>query len=208
MAEKDDEADKSHEPTRHKLEEARKKGDLARSADLHAAAAYGGFLLAALAAGEASIGRVSSALMVLLDQASPLSRAVFAGSAASALAGVATAVVLGLAAWFLIPGTAALVSVAAQRGLVVAPNKVRPRLSRIDPIQNAKQKFGPSGLFEFAKSFAKLALYSVLLGVFLTVRLSDMAGAVHAEPNLVGALMARMVVEFMAVVVMIALATM
>ena len=83
---------------------------------------------------------------------------------------------------------------------------MRPKLSRINPLQNAKNKYGLSGLFEFVKSFAKLLLYSLLLGAFLAFRLSDMAGAVHAEPHIVGALMVQMLVEFMSVALLIALA--
>lgn len=206
MAEKDDESDKSQEPTRHKLEEARKKGELARSADLNTAAAYGGFLLAALAAGGASVDRISEALMALIDRSGPLSAMIFEGRAAAPLSGLIAALAAGLAAWFLIPAALALLSIIGQRSFVVAPDKIRPRLSRINPVQNARNKYGLSGLFEFAKSFAKLLLYSLLLGGFLTVRLSDMAGALHAEPQIVGALMARMMVEFLSVVLVIALA--
>lgn len=206
MAGQDDDADKSHEPTQHKLDEARKKGELARSADLTAAAAYGGFLLAAIAAGSASVTRISEAMMTLLDQPVSLARLVFGGSAAAPLSGLLMAVVLGLAAWFLVPAALALGAVFAQRAFVVAPDKVRPRLSRINPLQNAKNKYGPGGLFEFAKSAVKLLLYSILLGVFLALRLSDIAGALHAEPGLIGALLGSMLVDFMAVVVMIALA--
>ena len=206
MADRDDDSDKSHEPTHHKLEEARKKGEIARSADLNTAATYGGFLLAAVVAGHASLTRTGDALMVLLDRPGQLARLIFDGDAAAPVGGLLLAIGLGLAAWFVFPAALALLSVLAQRGFIVAPDKIRPRLSRIDPVQNARNKYGPSGLFEFAKSFAKLLLYSLLLGAFLVFRLSDMAGALHAEPHLVGALMAGMVVEFLSVALLIALA--
>src|SRR6056297_542325 len=74
----DDEAEKTHEPTQHKLDEARKKGELARSADLNTAGSYGGFLLAALAAGSGSIRDVSSELMGFLDHPAHFARQVFA----------------------------------------------------------------------------------------------------------------------------------
>lgn len=205
MAGADDDTQKTHEPTQHKLDEARKKGELARSADLNTAATYGGFLLAALAIGSTSVQQVSNALMTLIDQSTPLADLVFQGKAAAALGGLLGTVSLGLLAWFLIPAAMALMSVLAQRSFVVAPSKLAFKASRINPIQNAKNKYGPSGLFEFAKSFAKLLLYSVLLGVFLTYKISDMAGALHGEPQIVGLLMARLTVEFMFVVLLIAL---
>lgn len=206
MSGADEDTEKSHEPTQHKLEEARKKGEFARSADLTTAASYGGFLLAALAIGSTSVEQVSTSLMVLIDQASPLANLFFNGQATTAVGGLLGAIGIGLLGWFLIPAAASILSITAQRGFVFAPDKVKPKASRINPIQNAKNKYGISGLFEFAKSFAKLLLYSVLLGVFLAYRISEIAGSVHSAPHLVGSLMAQVIIEFMFIVLLIALA--
>jgi len=206
MAEQDDDTDKSHEPTQHKLDEARKKGELARSADLNTAAGYGGFLLAALTAGSVSIQNVSTPLVILLDQPDNLATLFFEGAAIAPVGGLIAAVALGLVVWFAIPASMALLSVLAQRSFVVAPSKIAPKVSRINPVQNAKNKYGPSGLFEFAKSAVKLFVYSVCLGVFLSFRLSEMAGALHGEPRIIGALLVQMITEFMLVVLLVAIA--
>ena len=206
MAEgKDDDVDKSHEPTRHKLDEARKKGELARSADLNTAGAYFGFLLAALVAGASSIETTATALTVLLGQAGSLSEMIFDGPASAPVGGLLMAVVLGCLAWFVIPAALALLSALAQRSVVIAPSKIAPKLSRIDPVQNAKNKYGLSGLFEFAKSAAKLVLFSVLLAVFIFARFPEMAGSLHAEPAVISALMGRTLVDFLFVILLIAL---
>lgn len=199
----DDETDKSYEPTQHKLAEARKKGELARSADLNTAAAYGGFLLTAIIAGAASIESFGTALAILLGQAGPLADLVFSGAAAP-IGGLLGSIVLSCLVWFLIPAALALLSAMAQRSVVFAPSKVNPKISRIDPIQNAKNKFGASGLFEFAKSFAKLLLYSVFLAIFLLIRFPQMAGSLHAEPPVISALMGRALIDFLFVVLVIA----
>lgn len=201
----DDDTDKSLEPTQHKLEEARKKGEIARSADLNTAASYGGFLLAALAAGTTSIEDFNTALMVLLDQSAPLSQLVFQGPAAAPVGGLLFSITLALSVWFLAPASIALLSVFAQRSMIFAPTKLKPKLSRISPVQNAKNKFGWSGLFEFFKNFLKLALFSVLLAVFLVQKLPEMAGSLNAEPRIIGLLMAQMLVEFLFIVFLIAL---
>ncbi len=205
MAGQDDDTDKSHEPTQHKLDEARKKGEVARSADMTTAAAYAGFLLAGLVAGASAVQTVSEGFMVLIGQASGLAPVIFEGPATPLMGGLMSAVAMALLAWFLVPAGMALLSILAQRSFVVAASKVKPKASRLNPIQNAKQKYGPSGLFEFAKSFVKLLCYSVVLGLYLTYRLPDMTGALHAEPQIVGALLSRMMVEFMSVVLIIAL---
>src|SRR6056297_1879974 len=205
MSGQEDEADKSHEPTQHKLDQARKKGEVARSADMTTAAAYAGFLLAGLVAGTASIRMFSEGFMVLVGQSSRLASILFDGPATPLMGGLISTVGLALLAWFLVPAGLALLSVLAQRSFVFAPSKVKPKASRLNPVQNAKQKYGPSGLFDFAKSFVKLLSYSLVLGIYLTYRLPDMAGTLHAEPHIVGALLARMVVEFMSVVLVVAL---
>lgn len=206
MAKQDDDTDKSFEPTQHKLDEARKKGDVARSADLDTAAGYGGILIVALAAGAASVDRAGSAMRHLLDQPDVLAPVLFEGSGGAAFLGIMVSLAVAISAWFLIPAGLVVLSNLAQRSFVVAPEKLRPKISRINPIQNAKNKFGPTGLFEFAKNLVKLLAFSVALSAFLFARSSDMAGAVHAEARMVGALMVQMMVEFMAIVLALSLA--
>jgi flagellar biosynthetic protein FlhB len=207
MADGDEEGDKTHEATPQKLEKAREKGELARSADLNTAGSYAGFVLAALAMGAGSVSEAGSLMMRFLDQPERLAGLIFSGGAgASALVGLAGGLVSTLTVWFLMPGAGALLAVVAQRSLVVAPAKLEPKLSRINPIENAKNKYGPGGLFEFAKSAVKLLAYCALLGTYLTGQLPRLAATLHAAPGQIGALLAQMVVEFLAVVLLLALA--
>ncbi|MEB8387668.1 flagellar type III secretion system protein FlhB [Rhodobacteraceae bacterium KMM 6894] len=205
MSQSQDDAEKTHEPTQHKLDEARKKGELARSADLTMAGAYVGFLITGLAAGAYSVTHISTQLMVLMEQADSLSSLIFDGHASAPVGGFLGAIALGLIAWFTIPAGMALLAVFAQKAMVFAPDKLTPKVSRLNPISNAKNKYGLSGLFEFAKSFVKLVVYSIVLGFFLTWRMPEMAGAMYAEPRGIGALMGRVIVEFMMVVCVVAL---
>lgn len=205
MAKPDDDTSKPHEPTAHKLEQARKKGDIARASDLTSAAAYGGILLVALAAGAASVEQVGSVLQTFLAQPDRLVPSFFGDSARPAVGSVMVSLAAGLIAWFAIPAALAVLTLIGTRSFVFATDKLRPKTSRLNLISNAKQKFGISGLFEFSKSTAKLICYSILLGVYLTVRLPEMAGAIHAEPRGIGLLMVMMMVDFMKVVVPLAL---
>ncbi|MFB9148540.1 EscU/YscU/HrcU family type III secretion system export apparatus switch protein [Roseovarius ramblicola] len=206
MAGQEDDSDKTHEATAHKLQKAREKGELARSADLNTAGSYAGFLLAVVAAGAGAVDEAGSLMMRLLDQPDRLAPLVFQGGPGmAALGGILLGVGVALSAFFLLPGVAALLAVVAQRSLVFAAARLEPKLSRIDPVENARNKFGPSGLFEFAKSTVKLVAFCGLLGAYLGGQLPRMAASLHADPGQVGALMARMAIEFLAVVVVIAL---
>lgn len=109
-----------------------------------------------------------------------------------------------LAPWFMIPAALVLLAVLAQRAFVVAPDKIKPKLSRISLISNAKNKFGRSGLFEFAKSFCKLVLYSICLGLFLKMRLPDIVGLSGTSAENAVSQLVQLCVELLFLVLLIA----
>ncbi|MGI1662059.1 EscU/YscU/HrcU family type III secretion system export apparatus switch protein [Palleronia sp. KMU-117] len=202
-AEADD--DKPYEATQKRLDDARREGEVPSSADLTATAAYGGFIVVALAAGPQALSSAAAFLATMLDQAGPLSRALFVGGGTAFAGGVLAHTLKTSMVWFLGPAGLALVAILAQRAFVVAPTKVMPKLSRISLIDTAKQKFGRSGLFEFAKSFVKLAIYSVVLGLFLWSRLPAILATATSEPAAIVVGLLKLSVAFLGIVVAISL---
>ncbi len=202
----DQDEDKQHEPSQKKLDDARKKGEVPKSNDLITAGAYAGILIAGLAVGGDSLRAVGAAL------AGPLSRpdimaALLDGGSGTVIARHLLASIAGpLAPWVMLPIALALLSVVAQRAFTVSGQKLAPKLDRISPLTGAKNKFGPDGLFEFAKSTAKLAIYSVVLGLFLYANLPEMLTATAFTPGIVTTLMLRLSMEFVAIAVGITLA--
>ncbi|WP_299592117.1 flagellar biosynthesis protein FlhB [uncultured Tateyamaria sp.] len=203
MTTQEEDSDKTFEPTPQKLLEARKKGEVAKSTDLHTAAAYGGLTLVFVAMGAQCIQSFGDGMQVLLDQPAELADILFTGGPSSIMGGILWNTSSALAPFFVVPAIAVLGAVLAQRAFVIAPSKLQPKLSRISLIQNAKQKFGRSGFFEFGKSFVKLILYSGCLTVFLAARLPEMVGVMHASPGLVASLLAEMCITFLFIVVLI-----
>jgi flagellar biosynthesis protein FlhB len=202
-ASEDDDSDKSFDPTPQKLEKSRKKGDIARSTDLSVFAGYAGLLLAIMSTGADSIQTLASDLMTLLDRPDKLSEIMFDGSAQRPMGLILLNSSLSVMPFFAIPACAVILSILSQKGLVFAPEKIRPKISRISVLTNAKNKFGRSGLFEFSKSFVKLVLYSICLGFFLRSRLQDMISVIHTGPGLVLTLLARLCVEFLLLVLVV-----
>lgn len=198
--------EKPFEPTPQKLQRAREKGEVAKSTDISVAAAYAGLILAALGFGEQMLRQFGSGLMVFFDRPDHLAQLVFAGPASAALGGLAFELAASLAPWFAIPAILVLLSIIAQRALVVAPDRVVPKMSRISLIANAKNKFGRAGLFEFFKSFTKLVLYSVCLGLFLYLHLADMIGVVNTSPRTAVVLLAVLCVRFLILSLLISVA--
>lgn len=178
----EDDTEKSHEPTPKKLEEARKKGEIARSTDLNTAVAYAGFLLGCLTLAPWGLQKISSGLAGLITHAEPLSMHLASGDGGQ-LAEVLSSIFIGAAPFIAIPAFCVLSALIAQRTIIVTPSKVKPKASRISILSNAKQKFGRAGLFEFAKSFIKLVIYSVLLGFLLIGGASQLVALAGYEPS-------------------------
>ena len=204
MSEDQDSDDKPNDPTPKRLEEARKRGEIPRSADLTAAASYGGALAAAAVLGPVSVATLGTALTVMLDQADRLAPLMLGDGQAALTGGLLGRLAWAVAPWFALPALMAVVALVAQHGFTVTGSKLAPKLDRISPIANAKQKFGRTGLFEFAKSFAKLILYSLVLGDFLARRLDQMLASAYLPPAAAAAQMAGMAVDFMGRVLAIA----
>ncbi len=203
MSGSDDESDKTFDATPQKLLEARKKGEIAKSTDLLTASAYLGLLVAILTAGANGLAQVGTALMVMIDQSSELAPLFLEGSAASPTEGLIRTIGWGLAPLFALPALAVILALVAQRGLVFAPSKLEPKLNRISMIANAKNKFGRSGLFEFAKSFAKLLIFSACLALFIRGWLPQMIGVLQTNPQIAIQLLTKVCTSFLMVVVIV-----
>ena len=206
MSGQDDESDdKEHDASPQKLIEARKKGDIPRSTDLLMAAGIGGFLLALVTMGGWAVGRGGDAGMVLLDQADRLARLMATGSSGP-LGGILFAFAGPPVALLLVPPVMVLAVIFATRGFVIAPDKIAPKLSRISLLATAKHKFGAEGLVEFAKSAVKLGLVSVILYAFLAARLEEVIATVYLAPALSAAVLARLTIEFLFILLLVAVA--
>jgi flagellar biosynthetic protein FlhB len=193
----DEAAEKAHEASPQKLEEARRRGDVPRSTDLATAAAYAGLLLALLAFGSWTAERLGTAGMVLLGQADRLAP-LMAETAAPVAGGLILAVAAALWPVLLLPAGAALAVWTVQRAILVTPSNLMPKLSRVSPIQAAKAKFGRKGLFDFAKSFVKLVVIGGVLWAYLMSRLPEIVGLAALGPAPAAGQMMAMMTGFLA----------
>jgi len=204
MAEAEEDSDKQYEPSQKKLDEARKKGEIAKSADLHAAASYGGFLLVLLVASPVLLSGLGQSLATVLEQADALAALMMSG-AAPLSGGLIGSVAFWTLAFFVTPAVFALLSVILQRALIFTPDKLVPKGDRISPISGIKNKFGAQGLFEFAKSAMKLIVYVIVLGLFLTLQSDAIIGSLAVAPRQVVGILGSQLVGLLFVVLLIAL---
>jgi flagellar biosynthetic protein FlhB len=206
MAGEDDEAEKEFEPSQRKLDEARKQGDIPRSADLTTAAAQGGFLLALMLLGAGGAMKLGGALERLLGDAALLSDRVFDDGEQAFAGATLTSVMLPVLPWFALPAALALLSIGVQRGFAISGDKVMPKLSRIDPIANARQKFGLHGLVEFLKSVVKLSVVAACLFLFLSGRLPEILATSDMSERAGLVVLMHVLTGFLTLAVLIAVA--
>lgn len=190
MAEEDGGQEKSHDPSARRLERAREEGDAPRSQDAQTVAAYAGFLAAALLAGPWAIGTVGTALTALLADPDRLATAVFGSATPALLPDLMAEVTLGTLPVLAAPAALVVAALIAQRGIRAVPSKIAPQLSRLSPIANAGQKYGLTGLVEFAKSVARLLAVAGVLWIVVAQHLGRIGTASAVPGRQVGSLLA------------------
>ncbi len=178
MSEQDEAGEKSHDATQKKLDDARKKGEVARSNEVNVALSYFGVWLLFAVFGGASISNLGVTLQGGLQSAfSPDQSLLFSpGLFAPLLLGAGGLVALMAA----VPATLIVLALLSQRTLLFTTSKLQPKLSRVSVLKNAQNKFGRGGLFEFAKSFVKLIVFSLCLAVFLQINFDIIVGSAAA----------------------------
>jgi flagellar biosynthesis protein FlhB len=194
----DDDSDKEHAPSQKRLDDARKRGDFARSPDLMSAAALGGFVLVVVAVGPGAFERSATAAMVVLSRSDGLSMAI-EQSGKAIIGGILSAMLLPLLPFFIAPAAAVILALIATRGIVFSREKIAPKLSRISPLATAKQKFGLDGLFEFGKSTLKLALMSLILYFFLQNFADDILNSLSLTAAISTQLLLQLLTAFIAI---------
>jgi flagellar biosynthetic protein FlhB len=171
MAEENDGASRTEEPTPRRLEQAREKGDVAKTPELPQ--------LASLAA-VVSILAISGgwmcrnlALQLLPFLAHPDSIAIAGGGGMDVARHVLDAALPIIAIVMLSAGAAGAAGHLLQTGLMFTPDKLKVDFSKLSPMQGLKRVFGLDGLIHFAKSLLKVAITAALAWWILKPHLSD-----------------------------------
>jgi type III secretion protein U len=158
MADKNDGGDKTEKPTPKRLQDARRKGNVAKSRDLTSTVE----LVVWIALFGLAASHAGHELMRLVDASVQGIGEPFANRA-PALAQQAGQVLLSLTALALLPVAAAgVIAEFLQAGPVFALDKVKPKLENLDPAEGVKRMFSMDNLVEVAKSIAKTALLTAI----------------------------------------------
>jgi len=161
MAEQQDNAQRTEEPTPKRLKEARRKGDAPKSQEMTAAVMLAaGALMLWLFSGAVARG-VMEAGVAFLDH--PHQFMLDAGALQQLFVTVGVKTGMALAGLGFVVMIAALLANVGQALPVFTTERMKPSLQKISPLAGAKRLFGPSGLFNFAKGFAKITIVGGIL---------------------------------------------
>lgn len=174
-------AERTEKATPKRRQEARRRGQVARSQDLSAAIG----LLSVLATVSLLGPTLARRLEVVVAQGLALTAHPDAvtGSGVGAIGAWAVRAFAGAVAPIVaVAALAALVVNAAQVGIRPSPQALKPSFSRLNPLAGLKRLVGPTGLVEAAKSTAKVLVVGGLAYLAVRPRLGQLALLTGATP--------------------------
>lgn len=160
MAEQDD-AERSEDPTQRKLEEAHKKGDVAKSQEVNTWFVLSGATLVILLFAPDMAGTLSAHFAGLLGGLDQVG--VDAADMRSLFVRVILAAVAAIGLPLAALATAALAGNLIQHRLVWSVEPITPKLSKISPLAGFKRLFSAQSLVNFVKGLLKLAIVSAVM---------------------------------------------
>ena len=202
-----DSGEKTHDPTDKKLDDARKKGDVASAPEMRHASMFVAAIVVMGGMGAWSVSRMLSVFVGLWGGADELDVRGSALTFTSLLmgqVGLALGPLLAMLLFF------ALLTLFLQGRPTLAWSRLKIKWSKLNPGSGLKRMFGKQGLVEFAKTLAKFGLVAgvALIVVWPHARgIETLVGApAHAVGKVAADLVFRMVKAAAMLVAVLALA--
>lgn len=160
-----DTSQKTEEPTQLRLDQAREKGQVAKSQEINH-----WFMILAMTIiigvfGESLLRQIAASLYRFVERphAIRIDSAELRDAMVGALANIALAAALPIALILL----AAALAGTVQNGLIFSAETIKPKLEKLSLIKGAKRLFSSRSIVEFAKGIAKIAIVSAVLVVLV-----------------------------------------
>lgn len=192
MADNTEQHEKTEEPTQKKLEDSRKKGDIAKSQEVNSwFMILGATLVFTLLAGNTA-SQLTLALQSFLGQAHDFA---IAGASLQRLFTTLGADVLGaLALPFIVLVVAGIAGNMVQHRLLFSTEPVKPKLSKISPAAGFKRLVSLTSLVNFAKGIAKLGIVGAVMTAIVwpsrdqldTLVATDVWAILHLSQSMAG----------------------
>jgi flagellar biosynthesis protein FlhB len=174
MAEENEGEDKTEEASAHKLAEARKKGNIAKTPELNQALSLIGAVASIAFFGPTICLNLVEQLLPFIAHPQQLLGS-FEGDGGM---GIATSLFMMIAPIIaMCLGGAMVLGVIGnvlQTGLLFTPDKLAPDFSRVNPMEGFKRMFGVDALMQFVKTIIKLIVTGLIVYMVLRPRLNEL----------------------------------
>lgn len=182
--------EKTEKATPKRREEARKKGQVAKSQDLNGAVVLLAGLMALGFTGPGTAQRLGDGLRAALGSAA-LKDPVTHGTVGDILMQSGRTILISLAP---VVGACALAGVVVsvvQVGIKPKTQALKPNPKRLNPVAGAKRIFGKDSIFELGKNILKVSVVGAVVLSALLPHISDFAALVGMSPIQLGSEIAR-----------------
>lgn len=185
MAEQNEGEDKTEEASARKLDEARRKGDVAKSADLPQALSLIGACAVVVLYGDKIAVSLAETLRIFLAMPHQLMDSL-EGDGGLAIAQALGIKVLPVIALVLLVGAAfGVAGNVLQTGFLFSAEKIKPDFTKLNPMSGFKRLFGVDAFIQFGKTILKLLAVGFITYLILKQRAGDVAGLAGASPMLI-----------------------
>ena len=201
-----DKSQKTEEPTQKKLDDSRKKGEVAVSREV----SHWFMILAATIIVALMVPSISTEIKLVLQKflAMPHAISVEKGNLAKIIGDAAVQVGYVLVIPTILFLAAALASSAVQGGLVVAVERITPKLDRASPMAGIKRLFSFKSIAEFIKGVLKITIVGAVATMLVLPYFDGLEQLVKMEMTgaaaILHSLVSRLLIGVLAVVTVIA----
>jgi flagellar biosynthesis protein FlhB len=183
MADERDDSEHTEDPTPKRLDEAIRRGDVAKSIEVNTWFMIAGGTLALMVFAGPTAVSLETILQGLLAHSYEIPTD---GPALADLArAVARSVLTALAIPLLLLALAALAGSAIQHRILISFEPIRPQLARISPVAGLSRLFSKQAMANFAKGLAKLVLFGTVIGALLWPQRLRLAALVGIDPAMI-----------------------
>jgi flagellar biosynthetic protein FlhB len=183
MAEDGDQGDHTEDPTPKRLEEAIKRGDVVKSAELNTWFTIAGGALTLMVFAVPMAADLERTLGGILAHAAQLPADPASLAALARQLGLNVLATLGIP--FLLLTLAALLGTAIQHRIVFSFEPLMPEWSRLSPAAGLRRLFSKQALANFAKGLTKLIIFGAVITSLLWPQRQRLANLIGSDPAVI-----------------------
>ena len=180
MADTPEESEKTEEPTQKKLEDARKKGDVAKSQEVNSWFIMLAMTMFIILLSKPMAYDLTIFLKGILSKAHDIPADMSGVQRLYQTVGLQVLLILSLP--FLMLIIAGILGNLLQHGLIFSAEQIMPKLSKISPLSGLKRLFSMMTLVNFVKSLVKLVLVSVVIVLVLWPKKEGLDAILTIDP--------------------------